>query len=551
MTYQLRDYQSYAVDSCVNFIKYCAGVSGFGVAPGGSGKSIIIAKIAESAVNLDKRVIVLARSEKLLRQNKEKIAPEIHPRVGIYCASIGERDFDKDITIASIQSIANLQETLKPDLILVDECHEIHPDSDGETQYWEFFRKCGNPQIIGLTATDFRTASGKIAWGEEIFKIPLKPLIEQGYLCPPTNKAPVTPDLSEVDIRIGEYVENQLEDVFLDADLLRLSIKALIEYGADRNHALVFCQSRKHARIINQTLIENGQNSVYVDGDTPKTGENNLDDIINSKPKFICNNNLMTTGYDMPWLDMIAILRSTLSKGLFEQMLYRGTRLYSGKKDFLALDMGGNFVAHGALGSPYTGKATKSERAKPQGRICPECETFAPLLSKECPDCGYQFPEPEPAKVDHNRKPDFSSGVVYDENTPPETYTVNKVEYYSKKSKKDNVMIVVNYHVAESYEPVTEYFLPYHDSDWVRGRCHKFITETGHILGSNVNEYSIEDLLWHCAQRNKTPTKIIRSYNKKGYADIKRIYETEKQSGGRDSKSAGTLAEQLDDEIPF
>ena len=129
----------------------------------------MIGKLAEEATRLGKRVVILARSEKLLRQNRDKIN---HSSVGIYCAGIGEKDLDKDITIASIQSIAG--QTIKADLLIVDECDEIHPDSDSETQYWNFIRACGNPQIVGFTATPFRASSGKIQWGKEIFNVPLK-----------------------------------------------------------------------------------------------------------------------------------------------------------------------------------------------------------------------------------------------------------------------------------------------------------------------------------------------------------------------------------------
>lgn len=525
--YQLRDYQQYAIDACVNFIKYRAGVNGFGVSPGGSGKSVMIGKLAEEAIRLGKRVVILARSEKLLRQNREKIN---HDSVGIYCASIGERDYDKDITIASIQSIANLKETLTQQLIIVDECHEIHPDSESETQYWNFIRACGNPQVIGFTATDFRTGSGKISWGEEIFRVPLKPLIEQGYLCPPTNKVPVTPDLANVDVRLGDYVESQLEDVFLSPDLLRASIKALLEYGADRNYGLVFCQSRKHAAVVNQALIENGQQSFYVDGDTPK---DKLDEIIQSKPKFICNNNLMTTGYDLPWIDMVAVLRSTLSKGLFEQMLYRGTRLYEGKKDFLVLDMGGNLLEHGALGSPYTAKSTR-ERQKPQGRICPQCETYTPSVrDKQCPDCGYEFPPPQAHEIDHNTKPDVYSNVVHDDK--PYDMPVDVVRVYTKKSKKTQAdMVIVEY--VNQYGTTREYLQPHHANEWVASQYWNLLSEAeGYKVAPMQLPIDQLVIFMEAALQKNTPVSITLKPDPKFPKVLRRVYK----------------AKPLEDEIPW
>jgi DNA repair protein RadD len=530
--YQLRDYQQYAIDCCENFIKYRDG-NGFVVAAGGSGKSIIISKLAESLLPL--KIIILTRSERLLKQNREKISENNKARSGIYCASIGEYDYNKEITFATIQSISRLEENLRPDIILIDEVHDLHPDSESETQYWKFIKKCGNPRIIGFTASPYRTSSGNISWGEEICNIPMKPLIDKGYLCPPTNKCPITPDLSTVDVKLGDYVDGQLEGIFLEKGLLKASIESLIKYGNTRNHAIVFCQSRKHAAIVNQALLDNGQQSVYVDGETPK---DKLEDIINSKPKFICNNNLMTTGYDLPWVDMVAILRSTLSKGLFEQMALRGTRLYENKKDFLLLDMGNNLIEHGALGSPYEGKSTKGERVQPKGRICPVCETYVKVEDMRCADCGHEFPPAETPTVDHKRKHDTESNTVYDHNTPPEMLTVKDVSYYTKPNKKTRQpMIVVNYMVNERYEPVTEYFMPYHENEWVAGKFAAYLGESHVAYNSlaTIKMLTAEQLVEHCEIHNKKPISIVRSYNKKGFPEIRRAYAVDQPDLGGDT----------------
>jgi hypothetical protein len=220
---------------------------------------------------------------------------------------------------------------------------------------------------------------------------------------------------------------------------------------------------------------------------------------------------------------MIAVLRATKSKRLWEQILYRGTRLKEGKKDFLVLDLGNNFAEHGPLGSPYVGSKGK-EASAPKGRICPECEEYAPLLSKECPDCGYQFPEQEKPKVDHARREDSTSKTVYDPNEQPpaQRYAVNSVTYKTKTSKTGNPMLVAEYWCdgVSKYGNVADYLLPFHSNDWVRSRVHSMFKEGGNDLGSPCNSYSMDDLLWH-AERLQPPTEITIEYEN-GFAKVKK-----------------------------
>ncbi len=298
MSFELRDYQQSAVGAALNWVKYRTASNGYVTAPGGSGKSVMIAKLAEAAFDLGKRVIILARSEKLLRQNRAKFS-EGYP-IGVYCAGLGEKDASQPITVGSIQSMVSCPDA-RADLIICDEAHNIHQDSESETQYWNFFRSLGNPQIIGFTATAFRTASGKLQWGEEIINIPIKPLIEAGHLVEPVNKVTNTPDLSGVDIRLGEYVESQVEELFLHPKLLAESVRKIKEYSSHANSVLIFTQSRKHSEILRAAMHDNGMTAITVDGTLPKSElAVILDDFERLRFKYLINCNLLSEGYDAP-----------------------------------------------------------------------------------------------------------------------------------------------------------------------------------------------------------------------------------------------------------
>jgi DNA repair protein RadD len=58
---------------------------------------------------------------------------------------------------------------------------------------------------------------------------------------------------------------------------------------------------------------------------------------------------VLTTGFNAPAVDLIALLRPTKSAGLYVQMVGRGTRLAPGKENCLVLDFAGNVRRHGPI----------------------------------------------------------------------------------------------------------------------------------------------------------------------------------------------------------
>lgn len=516
--FPLRDYQDYAVSCIMNHIKYKPDANGYIKASGGAGKSLMIAAVAEYCYSMGKKVVILTRNEKLLTQNRDKFSVLFRPHVGIYCSGLSQRDLGKQITIASIQSIYKLGETIapRPDIVLIDEVQNLHPDDESDTQYWQFLRDVGLPQVIGFTATDWRTTSGKLSFGDMIANIPIKPLIDAGHIMSPINKLVAAPDVSLVQIIRGEYNEGQLEEIYLEPELLAKSISILQDYTADKHSVVIYTQSRKHGKVLLEAIKDNNlcgngheHGAVYVDGETPK---NDLHVILNDfsllKIKYLINVALLVEGWDCPQIDCVAVFLKTMSKGKFEQILYRGTRPCPelGKCNFLVLDMGGNFSSHGSLGSPYVGSQKKGEAAAQKGKICPECETWTELRgAQECPDCGYLFPEQEAHKVSHNHKPDANSSVVYTGNI--ETHQIISVSYHKHKSKKGNDTIRVDYFCSYGkYGSISQWL--------VLWRLEKFFKERDYPLGSPIEMYSWDDLVWHCEQTKK-PIEITVDHSQK------------------------------------
>lgn len=82
------------------------------------------------------------------------------------------------------------------------------------------------------------------------------------------------------------------------------------------------------------------------------------------------NVSVLTTGFDAPHVDLIAILRPTESVSLYQQIVGRGLRLAPGKTDCLILDYAGN--PHD-LYSPEVGTPKGKSDNVPVQVFCPAC----------------------------------------------------------------------------------------------------------------------------------------------------------------------------------
>ena len=419
----LRDYQEAAIESVYNHLRKridnpCV------VIPTGGGKTPIIAQIVKDAIGKwDGRVIIVSHVKELLEQNLEKLllmAPELTGKVGLHCAGLGRRDVDEPVIIASIQSVVRHACDIGPrNLILVDEAHLIPPAGDGLYQTFLKEMQVINPhvRVIGLTATPYRTTSGKICNPDTIlnrvcYEVGVRELIDRGFLCPLRSKGGKKKvDCSGLHSRAGEFIASEVEALMTDEEIIQAAVEEILEYGEARKKALVFCSGLKHMNEVAQALIWQGSNDIVVrqiDGKTPKKQRAEiLDAFKKGYINYLCNVGVLTTGFDAPDVDMVALLRPTKSPGLYYQMVGRGFRIAPGKENCLILDYGQNVRRHG----PVDQIRAKDKRfcTNEQGQTVLqdeagsvpvyECERCHELIEypfpEECPACGAPIPKDE------------------------------------------------------------------------------------------------------------------------------------------------------------
>ena len=414
---ELRPYQREAVDAVYGHLRKrddnpCV------VIPTGGGKTPVMAEICTDAVRQwGGRVIVLAHVKELLEQTAKtlsQMAPGLD--IGVYSAGLRRRDTDHAVIVAGIQSVYRRAVELdRFDLVLIDEAHMIPPEGDG--MYRQFLADAHviNPRVrtIGLTATPFRMTSGYICTPDHFlnaicYEIGVKELIRDGYLCPLKTKAGIAKaDTSGLHVRGGEYIAGEVEELMDEDGLVRAACEELVEYTRERKSILIFASGVRHGRHIQQILQnEHDVECGFVCATTPT---NERDQLLarfrgteqvglfgeSGSLQYLCNVNVLTTGFDAPNIDCVAMLRPTMSPGLYYQMVGRGFRMHPGKGDCLVLDFGGNVLRHGPVDQIRIREPDARGNGEAPAKECPECHAVVAAGYAVCPECGYEFPPPE------------------------------------------------------------------------------------------------------------------------------------------------------------
>ncbi|SFB94812.1 DEAD/DEAH box helicase [Tropicimonas isoalkanivorans] len=404
----LRPYQQAAITAIYGYFQTHTG-NPLVVIPTAGGKSLVMASFIEGVLKAwpDQRILIVTHVRELIAQNHaEMIGLWPEAPAGIYSAGLGKREAQARILFAGIQSIhRRAAEIGHTDLVLIDEAHLIPGKSS--TMYRRFLDalKAINPalKVIGLTATPFRLDCGMLHEGQNAlftdiaYEAPVRELIDAGYLSPLVSKQPATRlDVSKVGTRAGDFIARDLAAAVDQDAITRAAVTEIIEHGRDRKSWLAFCSGVEHARHVAEEFGRQGISCRTIFGDTPKDERDAiLAAFKRGEIRALASMGVLTTGFNAPGVDLIALLRPTQSAGLYVQMVGRGTRLAPGKENCLVLDFAGNVRRHGPIDLVRPKRPGDGGGGEAPTKVCPECDSIIALSATECPDCGYVFPARE------------------------------------------------------------------------------------------------------------------------------------------------------------
>ena len=355
MTYNLRPYQKTAVKAGLDYIDGKSTKPSLIVAPVGSGKSLLIANIADQIIE---PVINLQPTKELLQQNYSKFI-SYGNKASIFSASLGKKNLGH-ITFATPRSIITeaeyIRDVLGTKVVIIDEAHY---ETKKTSVIQKFLDTIKADKVIGLTATPVENRS----YGGESYLAMINRSRKNLF----SDRIHVT-QVSEVKdywakmdyqqryvdrskLRLNttgtDYTNDSMKEFYSFNELKSKVIKeieALQTQG--KKSILVFVPSIYEATTL-ANLIPNAE-TIH-----SKMGGNDRERVVNGFKNLqipvVVNVNIFGMGFDHPTLDAIITARPTNSFTIHYQQLGRGVRPHPNKKDCTIVDFSGNLVKFGEL----------------------------------------------------------------------------------------------------------------------------------------------------------------------------------------------------------
>lgn len=488
--------------------------------PTGAGKTIIIALIIVEYLkrNPDKNILVVSHVKEILQQNYDTLVSELDENIGLYSAGLGRKDTDR-VTVVGIQSGRNNVKAFKDvGLIIIDECHLV---SEWDQGTYRKFLSCFDCNYIGLTATPFR-ASGYIHLSKEALFTEIchdltsyenfNKLVEEGYLTKLYSKG------TDLKMKIpkgvgtvaGDYVNNDLDILFNNESITESAVKeisSLLKKGYYKK-VLIFCINIEHAESVSQCLNDYDISTDFVHSKMDDDRVEILSQFKSGILTCLTNVNVLTTGLDVPDIDMIVLLRPTKSLSLYCQMVGRGLRIAEGKDHCLVLDFAENVSRLGPVNDLNIDQKGKPEPGgEPPTKECPikKCKCLNHIKAEYCIACGYKFI----FKPKITRAASELSVVKVKE---PQVLTVSGVSYnrHVKKDKPDSVRIDFQVGLRKYSKWLAVESLSLYAADKAKYEVPRMLKEGEELHG----KFTVDNILRN-QHKFKRPLKIVVDVNEK------------------------------------
>lgn len=509
----LRHYQAGSTPAVIEYFKKQKNKHPIVAMPTGSGKTYSIADLIQYCrKQWNVKVVVLSHVKEILEQNYDSLSEYLDEEVSLNSSMLGRREIG-NITVAGIQSVYRNPELFNGhNLIIVDEAHRISVEEG--TMYEQFFKGIGKFICVGFTATPYRLGTGYIfgkhadTFFDDVCYDWTDPehflqLIAEEWLCPHTYiPTSLNMDISDINLKGGEYNDKQLSDKFDRQAVTNAAIAEIMAKGQDRNKWMIFAIDTKHAEHIAEVLIRNGIPTAVVHSKMHEIGfdrNKTVKGVKDGKYRAVVNVNILTTGFDDRDIDLIAMLRPTNSPVLHVQALGRGSRTHPSKKNCLVLDFAGNTARLGPIHDPIIRiKGKGKEGGDPIMKTCPKCEMEMAPAIRVCPFCDHEF------KFEHGLSP---TAETYDQIEDGGTHwlPVHRVEYSKNVKPGSPTSVKVTYHCGT--RKISDFICIEHRG-FAKHKADHWVKFRGGIPCVNADE------LMRQVEQLKKPTEI--SVQKKG-----------------------------------
>ena len=451
MTITLRPYQQKVIDDLTAALR-----KGYRkpliVCATGGGKTAIATKIAEGIKNKGNSLIFMCHRTELVDQTyRTFLKNDIEPD---FIAAGRKFNPNSDCHIAMVNTLLRrLQKVDCPNVLICDECHHL------ASKTWKTVSDYYNRSItIGLTATPCRLDGKPLSdmFDCMIIGPQTDELIREGYLVPYKYYAPTNLDTSKIKVVNGEYQAQALDEFMRESSVIGDNIEQYKKLAMGKRN-VVFACNVKHSMEIVRRYNEAGIPAAHLDGNTnPGERKQIIKDFESGKVKVLSNVDLFGEGFDLPAIEVVSMLRPTMSLSLCIQQWGRGLRTAPeiGKTECLILDHVNNYQRHGLPDEHREWSLDGGIKRKKRGQSsdikikrCPNC-FFAHPPALKCPNCGYEY---------------TSDGKTIKE-VAGELYLIDSEEY--KQAKKREVIEVSSYEELVKLERDRGYKVGWAENRW-------------------------------------------------------------------------------------
>lgn len=362
-----------------------------------SGKSRCAGEVCAGAVRLDSTAIFICHVTELVDQAVKEFRNEFGLRVGIIQAD-RPTDPDAPIQVASIATLAR-RDISRYDIVAFDEVH-LHV---GTATAERVIAANQDSDILGFSASPWRLDGQPMG---SLFRaiVPLasySELIDTRILVPSRVFGPSHPDLSKVHTRDGEFDPGETEEAINTPQLVgdvASTYTRLAYTSSGHRSAILFAHSAAHSEACRDALRAQGHRAESLDYKTPKSTRKEMIEALRAgEIDVLCNQNILTAGFDMRSLGCVIDAAPTQSLARYMQRIGRGMRASpeTGKTDLLVLDHSGNVFRHGFAHADRTWTLEAAQKPSPKEsipslRTCSACFAIFPPVPV-CPECGFVF----------------------------------------------------------------------------------------------------------------------------------------------------------------
>lgn len=283
-----------------------------------------------------------------------------------------------------------------------DEAHHVLADN----KWGKAVSLFPNARGLGVTATPVRADGkglGRHADGlmdTMVFAPSMRDLINRGYLTDYRIFAPPSDlNLSGVGISAGgDYSPDPLRKAVKKSHIVGDVVQQYINHAGGKL-GVTFCPDVESASDAAAAFRQAGVPAETVSAKTPAAVRAAIiRRFANGEIKQLTNCDLFSEGFDLPAIEVVSMMRPTLSFGLYSQQFGRALRIMPGKSHAIIIDHVQNVMRHGLPDAPQEWSLDRRER-RSRGtaddtipvRVCPACTGVydRAIYGLSCPYCGH------------------------------------------------------------------------------------------------------------------------------------------------------------------